>query len=66
MLKPFTTHRRFDAWLELSVADYIQSDRMIGIQKEKLVSLNLLTVQKSGLHHYKGKQSEFFFYATLS
>jgi hypothetical protein len=38
---------------------------MIGIQKEKLASLNLLAVQKSGLHHYKGKQSEFFFDATL-
>jgi hypothetical protein len=39
---------------------------MIGIQKERLVSLNLLTVQKLGLHHYKGKQMGFFFDATLS
>jgi hypothetical protein len=39
---------------------------MIGIQKEKLVSVNVFTVQNFGLRHYKGKQSEFFFGATLS
>jgi hypothetical protein len=34
---------------------------VIGIQQEKIISQNVFVTQVSGLHHYKGKNSQFFF-----
>jgi len=35
--------------------------QMVGIQKEKFLSINLFIIQTTSLHHYKRRLKRFFF-----